>query len=373
MSKFEPSPFNPFSPTNLITMNYIRYDRMYNLSEFAFYGAAKDINIINVFIDMASMTRCLYRLDNVIPQPGEIAAAIINLCAHIRDYYRSRHRVNTNIYIVYGFNAPMSAIADYPEYNAHYINMTRSKHYITDAIVESTKLISTLVAYLKGIYFVQDLAPFYPEVSIIIDNLIKKVGKGYPNIIYTKDRYAYQLVAMRKMTFLFRPKKYNSEDKSFVVTKSTIYQKFREETGLKTLKDDISNLSPELFSLMLAMSGLSDRHMPSSFGNDVSSSTINNTTAISKLLNAIERRAIINGYNSTIYDVYESLRINPVLSDLFNHRYRAIDLEFQSMLYDNDPSSKIITEGLIDLYDPKGVQEVNNEFFRNYPLDLNKL
>ena len=71
-------------------------------------------------------------------------------------------------------------------------------------------------------------------------------------------------------------------------------------------------------------------------------------------------------------DYYVSGSINKDIPQLVN-RFKAVDSVFFQLLgYKEMPESKIYN-GIINLYDPKGMQEINEKYFKDYPLDLEVL
>ena len=75
-------------------------------------------------------------------------------------------------------------------------------------------------------------------------------------------------------------------------------------------------------------------------------------------------------FNGLDYYVFGS--INKDIPQLVN-RFKAVDSVFFQLLgYKEMPESKIYN-GIINLYDPKGMQEINEKYFKDYPLDLEVL
>ena len=100
--------FNKNEPDNSIPLevllysNYIKYDKLKELTNFQF--ANSNENTLNIYIDMYTILRPLYKR-NLIQNSSIFASMILNLAAHMRAYYWTRHRVATNIYIVMSSNS----------------------------------------------------------------------------------------------------------------------------------------------------------------------------------------------------------------------------------------------------------------------------
>lgn len=346
--------------------NFIKYDRLYAMCMQAFYGKTNATEV-DIYIDMMSMIKMLYNknYDMLTLDQNVVASAMINLCAHLRDYFYSRHRVYATIYIVYAKNRPVSAVSLIPDYNAHFITTMNAKAQLSDLIETNCNILELVCPYLKDIYFIRD--QYFNETSVVIYDLIKRTANDeyrshIPKIVYSKDKYAYQLVAVTPKTFMFRPKKDNGMDCSFVITKSTIYDLYRSEHGLTQM--DCSGINHGLFSLMLALSGLKSRSIPM---------LINNTKALKNIKSAIDDSKILNGYMSSIYIVPTDLGLNSQSFKLFYDRFNALDLITQHDIYINTPASVDNLRGIINLYNPDEVRELNNKYFQTYPLDLNRL
>ena len=59
--------------------------------------------------------------------------------------------------------------------------------------------------------------------------------------------------------------------------------------------------------------------------------------------------------------------------DLIN-RFKAVDtVYFQSIAYESLPDYKTDYTGMVNLYDPRGMQDINEKYFKAYPLDLEVL
>ena len=78
----------PSSAENILYADYIRYDKLYELTKYAFYGSPDPGNEIDIFIDMNSMLRSLYIWsENVLfDKDNVITSSMLNLAAHLKHY-----------------------------------------------------------------------------------------------------------------------------------------------------------------------------------------------------------------------------------------------------------------------------------------------
>lgn len=348
--------------------SFIKYDRLFEMTRYAFYGKTDSENV-NIYIDVYSILKSLYtRGTNIqINDSYAIASCIINLAIHLRAYFDTRHRVASKIYIVYGGARPTNAIVQYSPYNMKNIQMEDSNLYLKQLIIDNLEIIKILCPYLYDIFAVVD---YENEFSVIVSALIDlDDDKGkIPNIIYSKDPLAYQLVAFKPRTFLYRPKKRNNMDCSWVVTKSTLYNSYRYgELGLTKQFD--TSLDVRMFSIYQAIAGVKSRNILSN----------RNGNATVKLLEkAVQNNVFANGYNAN-----GIMRDNQAFTDLCNTenishidlicRFISIDLLHQTMLYKSTPNFIGATAGIINLYNPQEVRNINDKYFHVYPLDLNRV
>ena len=356
------------SIADILYGSYIRYDRMFEMTKFAFYGKTNSSSV-NIFIDLYSIYKSIYtRGTNItINDSYAIASCSINLAIHLRSYFETRHKVSSKIYLIYGGARPSHIIyTEYSGYNSKNILMEDSNPYIKKLIVDNLEVISIITPYLFDIFSVID---FENEFSTIAASIIDE-GDHAPNIIYTKDPLAYQLVAFKPRTFIYRPKKQNNMDTSWVVTKSTIYNAYRyAELGLTKQFDTI--LHHQMFSIYQVISGVKSRSIQS----------IKNGNATIKLLEkAIAENVFPNGYNASFSMLRaDSSPLNRIASDLkvpvveLIQRFRSIDLAYQTELYKLSANRIKASEGLINLYNPQEVRNINDRYFTLYPLDLNRV
>lgn len=348
--------------------SYIRYDRLYEMTKYAFYGKT-DSNNVNIYIDCYSIFKSLYtRGSNIMIKDSYcIASCMINLAIHLRAYFESRHNTMSKVYIIYGGSRPRESFVNYAFYNEKNILLEDSNYQMKSLIIDNLNVMKILCPYLHDIFCVVDEEN---EFSVIASSLINN-NDNTPNIIYSKDPLSYQLVAFKPYTFLYRPKKRmiqtQLQDTSWVVTKSSLYNAYRYgELGIKKQFD--TTLDVRMFSIFQAISGVKSRNLKSI-------KSANNTIKI--LESSINNNSFPNGYlaNSIFY-----LNPNPFSSifsemetTIITNRFAAIDLLFQTMLYQGSVRSKEAISGIINLYNPQEIRNINDRYFLEYPLDLNRV
>ena len=353
-----------YDVADILYGSYIKYDRLYEMTKYAFYGKS-DSDDVNIFIDVYSILKNLYSRGPSIQirDSYAIASCIINLAIHLRAYFETRHNVRSKIYIIYGGARPKEAIVNYYRYNEKNILAEDSDSMMKNLIYDNLEVLKILCPYLYDIFCVVDTENEFTTIASVL------IGKSStPNIIYSKEPLAYQLVAFKPMTFLYRPKKKINQDASWVVTKSNLYNAYRHGELKLTKQIDI-NLHPQMISIYLAISGLRSRSM-----NSIKSAN----STIKLLSEAIQSNKFSNGYNSnpifyTTPNPFEKMFEDERIAAELTNRFAAIDLPYQTILLLNSPKSVDINSGIINLYDPQTVRDINDKYFQMYPLDLNRV
>lgn len=345
----------------LLNTNYVKYDRMIEIVSRAFAGSRA--NELNIYIDMYSMIKPLYTNKVYdINDYSSVTSCIVNMCAHYREFFWTRFKVSTKFFIVYSKNTPYINNQFYPDYNGKNIYAFNSNKLVDDMIANNIGLLETLCQYLPDIHFIKGTF----ETGVIIYDLIcrNEVQNNSPHMVITKDVYNYQLVSMRNNIIILRPKKSNGQDLSYYINQNNLYRLY-----MQSRKADYSkfpgSLSPGLLSLLMALTSVKERDIKS---------LLNVRSALSQLSQAVGEMRILNGYNSDIQSVCLALGIDeklPISSVTFEHRFKAIDIQFQHSVFINTAECKEIT--LNNLYDPDGVRAINNKYFKLNPLDLNRL
>jgi len=338
---------------------YIKYTRMQELVNTAFANFAPS-SIIHVYVDVYDMLKPLYGKYVYANKKYTIVSAIINLVAHIREYFRSRHRMWAVVYLVYGRNETFNHTKFYQTFSDGKRELTLDFENISSVISSQLDMVRILAAYIQDVYFVEKSTMFSMFVA---DNIMKNTN--IPSMVLTKSKYAYQIPAMFNNAILFRPKKYNGEDRSIAICgQSVLFQYYNKLSNAKTI-EYLHGMSPKFLSALMSMTGLQEYNV-----NSVTNATI----AIRIISEAILNNRLLNGYNADpeyVYSVLPELS-RYIDSTSFSFRFKAIDLMFQHMIYSNMPESKDYSWN-VNFKDPETVREINDKYFFDNPLDLNSL
>lgn len=344
----------------ILGSNYIRYDRLVDMVNTAFVGSSADT--VNMYIDLYSMLKPLYNNQNYnIEDYSKVTSNIINICAHYREFFRTRYRVESRFFLVYSKNTPYINKQFYPEYNSGNESSFNTNKLVDDMISNNISLLETICPYLPDIFFIK--GDF--ETSVIIYDLICRVetlDKVSPHIVLTKDKYAYQLIPTRDNVLIFRPKKNKGLDMSYFINKGNLISTYMNDRKVK-FDESYMSIMPEMLTLMMGLSSVKERNIK----------TLLNIKSTMKIINdAIKEYKLLNGYNTieTLWNSIDNSKIK-LSQQSFEYRMKAIDIIFQHSIYINTPECKNVK--CTNLYDPETVKEINNKYFISNPLDLDRL
>lgn len=341
---------------NILYGQFIKYTALRNLVALEF--SQSDAEEVNVYIDLHQMLlpvfRCLRIQDYNI-----ISSAVINYCAHIRAYFRTRHRVESNIILVFSYNTSSNNTRFCAEYNSHYKLRMQSNDKIMEAVDYNLDILKILCPYLPDVY----LKIGTVEPSVIIHDLATNVfNNGNPNIVISASHYAYQLPAYTPNTVVFRKKITAKEDTSYSYNFINAINAYIYET--RNLQVEYV-LNTKMISLVMVLSGLPKRNIKSLFDIGKTLGIVSNMPE-SCLGDPELMYSFINDYLKS-----SKSKSSLDYSEFYN-RYKAIDLLYQHKMYGLLPESKEMSF-LQRFQDPETLKAINDKYFKNVPLDLQRL
>lgn len=344
---------NSVNIDQVLYSNFIKYDVLNNLLDQARIPRMREVI---VFIDMSSIVNQLYKQDVLITDYALVTSSIINMCAHYRAILDDPKRaLRSTFVIVHSYNTPVYNSTQVQGYNNKYNMMINSNFKLTAMIEQNVELLKTLCPYLPDIHFVTTQW----EAGVKIFHLMNAVDKEYPKIIISKDKYLYQLAALYNVRLL-RPKKYKGEDYSYLVDSSNLYSTYLSQRTNKT-DTVIPSFSPELFTLLLSLSSFPERDIKS---------VMNIRTAINKIQQGISNYTLMNAHCNPS-GFFSGVNCKNASEDELLCRFKALDILSQYMVFAQIPLETNID--FKNLYDPNAVKEINEKYFKQNPLDLNRL
>ena len=345
----------------LMTSFYVKYDRLKDLVD-SYYKGSKDTNI-NIYIDMQSVINTIKGVDpvNGFIDEFSISSYIINMCAHYRNFFRTRYRVETKIWIIYSDNSQgqISGPKICPGYHTSLYNISQE----LKTVVHNNMCVLSL------------LCPYIPDVGLVIDTVEPVVtirnmilnecqnGNTSPNIIISRDALTMQLVSLTNNVVLF-PMKHHGEDNSIFITPSNVIEFYIQRRNVKVECSGIPNI---FLPLIFAATRFPERGLKS----------INNIPTVMLALRAALTTDIVT-YNNMITAMLEG-KLDVVCNTIyektkFDIKYSEV-LQRLKLLHDGVYSAfqPTLYMPMVNLYDKKAVQDINNEYFSKVPLDLMSL
>lgn len=339
---------------------YITYKELQKIIPAEFSGDT-NTKTINVYIDLYQFLVTIFRYTRI-GNFFSICSCIVNYCAHIRNYFNTRHNVYTNICLVYSTNDSKNNTQFMPTYNYDYRNRIRYNTKIKNNVDENMKLIRLLVPYLPNVFLKEGTV----ETSVIIHDIIQKRLLGdNPSLVLSNSQLMYQLpildsnaIVIRKDLRIYKP---NDFDKTYSYNHSNALHAYIYELKKKNIRE---YLNQKTISFIMTLIGIPKRNIKS---------FCSYTTAlsISKLI------PLGCEFDSEVlYDVcsdyYKSKKrdTNPIIKELFIRTFKCIDLNYQYKLYKLLPEYKEESFIKQNLDDVEGVQYINNKYFKDSPLNL---
>lgn len=344
--------------SNCVYGYYVKYDRLAMLINSEFYDSKS--TELYIYIDMKDLLR---HVDKYIFSSGRnitnalvITSGIINMVAHYRYFFASRYNCTSKFWII---DSVDNVIARKMCSEFSISSLSPRMQQIYDLNME---IMGSLCQYIYNVQYEKTEVDFVTKASSINDIENKN---GDPAIMITKDPFSFQ-VCMNPNSYVLRPKKNSSGDVSYLVTNRDAVVRYMQD-----ISRDIQITEPisvSQLSMLMAMSRVPSRHLKNIY---------NLKTAQTILHNAY----INNATRDYIWDLDRFMDI--VISsnrgkhlytfDQIRYRYLACEaIRSQGAAYKTLPES-MTYNGIVNLYDPKGIQSINNEYFKSCPLDLNVL
>lgn len=343
-----------FTVENLITSYYIKYAKLSELTMQAYSGSKAET--VNLIIDMYPIYRDLllnpdkYEIEDKL----SITYSIINMCAHYRDFYKSKG-VYAMIYINSSFNRnPMNDILC-RGYNEPMKTALMSNIQMKEFIEYNIDILNIVCDYLPNIFFNHTS---YENGVLAKRIIVESYNDKVPNIILTKDLYQMQLLNSSDNACILRPLKHNG-DNSYCITdnQEVFWNTFCKVRNIKTFE---VLPDPHFITIVNGLSRVPERFLK---GYMTAGSVVN------KILSLISLN-LISDSNIDVENIVNNLQLNESTPEIIN-RIKAIDLDFQYNVYMKD--SEAIRFSRKNLYDPEGVKQLNETYFKNNLLDLDRL
>ena len=348
----------PSTIEEILYSGYTKYDRLNCI-----FPNLPPGSFIDVYIDMCSFVKQLYKHEVIINNYKIVTSSIINMCAHYRQFF-TNNGIDSTFYIIYSRNNSEINKKFCTGYNGKMDYIYNINTQINSIISDNIDLLKVLVPYLPDIHFVE--SPMGYETGAIILNIMDKVNPDNTrfNMVISKDAYIYQ-TAIFNNTFILRPlKTIKDGDQSYIIYSENLLDCIYASKKIQ-LRNKFLNYG--LAPVIMALSSVPERNIKS---------LLNINTVVNILEQAVDDYKISNEYNYHIMGLWDGLKNYKPIYELgqsaFSDRIKAVDIKFQSMVYANTLESDTM-QRFENLYDPEAVKAINNKYFKDNPLDLNAL
>lgn len=364
MNNYNSLDTNFISPNTIIISHQIKYDVLARMTNEAFVGSTA--NSVNIYIDLYQMFLKLFRPNIQIIGKYSLSSLVMNLCAHYRWFYKKYYGVSTKIFLMY--------TNDLMRYNQMQDKLYNSKHShqfshhlgVKDYIATNTDILNIITKYFKDIYFIQ--SP-YEVMAMIAENIDEErsLGNNNPNIIISTSKLLFQIPALdeENNTFVFYHKySYNGIQATIISKQNALIEYLRKNKNVIDT-DIVGRINPELLSIVFTLNGYKSRTIPN---------YIRIPTVIKRLCDAIEKGLLINSYTTdiaNIYNIFKDKLGNMSLEELYG-RFKALDLIYNKNVYKTSKYCKN-KDWRVNLYNPEDIRRLNTTYFKNYPIDLERL
>lgn len=345
--------------SNVIYGYYVKYDTLTNLIRAYYNGSTA--TVIDIYIDVQDILRhidrYLSKTQLPISNPLVVTSGLINMIAHYRNFFTTRFSCNSRFWLV---DSSDNVIATklYADFKQKPLSMNMSQIYkinlsfipiICNAIVDVQYENTTVDVVTK---------------MISIRNIEYENGHVNPSILISKDPFTFQATAITGINVL-RPKKNNFGDVSYIITGITAATSYVNELSKNPIQ--YVAIDPEQLSTLMAFTRVPSRNLKTIY-------QIN--AVLPKFAEAYKNAMTVKYPWETLRFIKDFLRINKDKKKNeyeILYRLQACDTVFgQLIAYTNMPEYKTY-KGIVNIYDPKGIKEINNTHFRSCPLDLNVL
>ena len=343
---------------------FVKYNRLDKLIRYAF--ANSNANEVDLFIDLYGLYKSVFSRNYItsVSDYTSFTSTLVNMCGHYRSYFKMLG-VSTRIFVVSSFNIPEINCKFVAGYNKTFQEKLKNK-LISDMIDQNIQLMEILFPYLPDIHFVK--SEF--ESAVVIHNIINKEinsGRKVPNIIISTDLYPVQLTYLWDDTVFIRPKKsYGEDDSDIICPKShpehelSFWRIICHDKEEFSLKQNSVSITSTNFVLLSALNRFPDRNFKAIMNFNKANKLI---TFLTNGTDIKIKPDILNGLDTDL--------IEGVPLALVESRYKALDVEYQNILYNASPEP--LTLEFINLSDTDAIQLINDTYFSNNPIEIYKL
>lgn len=335
---------------NMFKIRYLLMDELLKEIEF------EDGEEINVFINIENVlkkiTSTIEDKENMITGPKRnllLTSCVFNLIAHYRNYFNKK-KVCSKVYL-YG---PEDEDVNYVNkvYNSSFRSnsplLNRDKTTsIGNTYKNSIKMMKTILSYVEGVYFI---TTGIIEPSLLPHIVVNDVDKNNKkNFMISDDRYEYQYT--QQDFYILKPRL----EKSILISKDNVMDVIKYKTKCTNVENPDINFLPFIISV------LGDQY------RNIDKIKRMGVSSIYKVINKGIDNNIINSSVSNINSLLQVIEEKNHNDVTINYLTTSINEQYKRT---NSADIRYIKSQIFDKYDSGYLNELNEEYFMEFPLSV---
>lgn len=338
---------------------FIKYDKLINPLRSMLPKPDQD-KLVNVFIDLYSMTTILYRFYRF-ENPLSLTSCMVNAGIHYRNIFK-KLGVYSNIFLVYSPTMSANNIRYCPEYNSTNIMSYMNNHDLKRIIEENLQLMKIMVPYLPDIYFKYGTV----EVPVIMTDIITKfANKGFkpPTLVVSSNPISFQIPCLCDNVKVLC-QRHNKDVYEVRSDNALAMAAFYNSPKHKQVLVDQTWVAG-----YYTLSRVSKRDIKALAGT---SAALNMLSTIYHFNNALSAESLYMAFLDKYKLNLPKGLTEKTLLDAIHNRFKCFDFHHQLALYSTMPESKE-KAFLAQLQDQDELLRINEKYLRSNPINFDML
>lgn len=325
------------------------------------YLDCKIYNEINIFISLDTLINQFFNKNinekvNILKEKDKyfLSSELINVTAHYRHYFWSRYGIPSNYYIYYSDIPSVYNLRQDSNYKSSYYDKRdkdNQTYFMNNIMIEKNlKLISLLTEYIPNVYFVNTKG-YEPDAlpNLLISNI---KDNDILNLVLSNNLIEFQNVELKNTLCI----KLNMDNSKIIRTDNIIRTLF--STSKRKI---ITELSNNFFVPILAIVGYKKYDIKGVKG-----------LGPIKTINKIERSEILDRKFFNMEDFINSSVFEKNDMSLVQNNFNILSFNNQRLNITPRQYNQI-KDQINNKSDNMSLMEINNEYYKDYPLMLIEL
>jgi hypothetical protein len=353
---------------SILNSKKIRYE---NFSKIISNHLPDSNSLVILFVDVFSILRNLYQqemteLFRTLPfdKKFSIAAELINLAAHYKHYFWSRHNIWTEFYFYYSSEPCRYLKKIFPDYNKTmyeklYNGTNPVYSQLNETIMNNIRVAKMISEYIPYVYFI-DTMGVDPKIFPYLVNKRAEMSDVSLEIILSNDLMAYQHV-LTNDKFVIQTVK---SEKSEIIDRTNLYAVAGKSEKLNNI-----NIIPEFYPYILSISGVDKYEIRGKYGVGV-------IKACQMVKKWIDEGVIQNipylDPDTFIEGIMKSKKPSEEIATLIKNNFPLISLQESSSHTTLADWIKLETQ-IVDKNDAESLRYINDKYFSRTQIHLQEL